>query len=115
MSSKKASQTRGKKSRRIRYSDLSGQELDKIAAAFDREMIPDKPLTAVQRRQLNRAKRKRGRPTVGEGAQQVLVTIERGVLRAADEFALKHNKNRSQLIVEALRQMMARPQRRRAS
>lgn len=114
MSTKKISR-RAKRPAGLRYSDLSPGELEKIAEPFDREMVPDKPLTPAMRQQLRRAKRKRGRPIIGEGAQQVLVTIERRLLRDADAYAKQHNKNRSQLIVDALRNILQASERRRAS
>ena len=97
------------------YSQLTPQQLDRIAAPFEKEMVRTKPLTPVMWRQERRAKRKRGRPVVGEGAAKVLVTLERGLLREADSFAKKHNKNRSQVVADALRAMVSQRSVRRAS
>jgi hypothetical protein len=97
------------------YSSLPAEELDRIAAPFDKEMVPTRPLTPAMRAQGRRAKRKRGRPVVGEGAEKVLVTLERGLLRETDAYAKKHRKNRSQLVAEGLRAVLGERQRRRAS
>ena len=83
------------------YSKLNPDELDRIAAPFEKEFVPTKPLTPAMRAQEHRVKR--GRPVVGEGAEKVLVTLERSLLREADSYAKTHKINRSQLISESLR------------
>jgi hypothetical protein len=90
------------------YSQLRPDELEKMAQLFEKEFVPTRPLTAAMRAQERRAKRKRGRPVVGEGAEKVLLTLERGLLREADSYAKKHSKNRSQLVAEALRGVLRR-------
>lgn len=49
-----------------------------------------------------------GRPTIGQGAQIVPVSIERGFLRQVDSFARRNKLKRSQLVVEGLRLVMDR-------
>jgi len=49
-----------------------------------------------------------GRPIVGEGAERINITVERGLLKDADNFADAHGMTRSQLIAEGLRLAMAR-------
>jgi hypothetical protein len=88
------------------YSRLSPVELDRIAAPFDQEFVPSKPLTPAMRRQEERAKRKRGRPVIGEGSEKVLVTLEKGLLRDADNYARRVGRNRSNLIAEGLRSII---------
>ncbi len=51
---------------------------------------------------LRRAKQKRGRPAVGEGAEKIRVSVERSLLRQADAVARKENISRSQLIAQGL-------------
>lgn len=84
-------------------------------AQFDREdLTPGKPLTATDRAMHRQAairgkKAKRGRPVVGEGTKMVPITIERGLLKAADEFAKRNGYKRSQMVADGLRLVMARP------
>ena len=96
------------------YSRLGEQELEKLARPFEKEFVATKPLTPAMRARERRARRKRGRPVVGEGAEKVLVSLERGLLRQADSYARKHSKNRSQLMAEALRAILRAPASRRA-
>jgi hypothetical protein len=67
-----------------------------------------KPLTPPQRKLWRAIKRNMGRPTVGEGAEQISLTVERGLLRKADAFARKHKLKRSQMVAEGLRLVMQR-------
>jgi hypothetical protein len=53
-----------------------------------------------------RARRKRGRPVIGEGAEKVLITLERRLLHDADSYAKSHKQNRSQLIADGLRAIL---------
>src|SRR3954462_13347359 len=66
---------------------LSDEDKAKVQAYYERGVPPEdlRPLTAVQRRQWARMKR-RGRPKRGLGAKPVSVTIEADLLRRADEF-----------------------------
>lgn len=85
---------------------LSDAEKEAVVAEFDQEFIADKakPLTPAMKRLWTRAKRKKpGRPRVGEGAERVLVTIERGLLKQADAAARKRGVSRSQAIGEGLK------------
>jgi hypothetical protein len=73
-------------------------------AEFDKEFIgiPGKPLTPQMRADWAKAKRKRGRPTVGQGSQTISVTVERGLLSRADSYAKERGISRSQLIAKGL-------------
>jgi hypothetical protein len=87
------------------YSKLSPQELDAIAAPFDRGEFKTSPLTAADRERHRRAKargRKSGRPVVGKGAEKIRVSMERGLLHRADSFAKQHGLSRSQLIAQGV-------------
>ncbi|GEM_PF-4998322 len=64
-----------------------------------------RPLTARDRKLLQKAARL-GRPRVGLGSQRAQITVEKGLLKAADQFAVKHRITRSRLITEALKQYM---------
>ncbi len=74
--------------------------------------LPGKPLTPSQRKRWDRIQThlRRGRPTVGKGAQRVLISVEKGLLEEADAYARRHNVKRSQLIATGLRLAMSAPQ-----
>ncbi len=91
-----------------RYGNMSDEELDAEVARFDREipLSEMKPLTSAMRAVLRRAKRKGGRPRIGEGADRVLITVERGLLRRADSYAKRKGISRSQLIARGLQSVL---------
>jgi hypothetical protein len=99
-----------------RYRDMSLEELREATKEFDAEQTgtPGKPLSsdlkARNAKAVKAAKavaRKRGRPPVGQGAKEVLVSMERGLLAEADEYARKHSMNRSELVAVGLRLAMS--------
>jgi metal-responsive CopG/Arc/MetJ family transcriptional regulator len=51
---------------------------------------------------LDRAPRSPGRPKIGQGAKNVLVSLELSLLERADNFAKQHGVGRSQLIAKAV-------------
>lgn len=91
-----------------RFLALSDSEKDAEVAPFEKGIDPKDwhPLTAAQRKQWTRIKRKIGRPKVGKGAKIVPVSIERGLLEEIDSFAKKHKLNRSQMVAQGLRLVM---------
>ena len=92
-----------------RFIALSDREKDAEVAQYDREELglPGKPLSREGRALLDRAAKKRGRPRVGQGAQRVLVSIERGLLAQADSTAAKLHITRSELVTRGLRAVIA--------
>ena len=88
---------------------MTADELAVATAACDRSIpgLPGKPLTPAQRKAF-RATARRGRPRVGEGANRVMLSIERGLLKQADALAKRRKVNRSQLVADALRLEIAR-------
>ena len=90
------------------YNRMTAEEMDREVAKFDREVpeLPAKPLTAAQRAQHRRAKRKMGRPVVGKGSRRLMITMERGLLSQADALAQKKNLSRSQLIAQSVRALL---------
>ncbi len=92
-----------------RFMALSDREKDAEVATYDRETSMDdfKPLRRKGRALLERATRKPGRPKVGQGAQRVLLTIERGLLKEADSTATKLRISRSELVARGLRAAIA--------
>ena len=91
------------------YGAMTAEELEAESAKLDRELILDasRPLSPRLRAKLGKARRKRGRPRVGKGAQRVLVTIERGLLGEADALARKLRISRAQVIARGLRAVLA--------
>src|SRR5689334_7417402 len=88
------------------YNKMTAEELDAEVERFDRESPPGLPLTPSQKLQHRRTKRRAGRPVVRRGAERVTITVERGLLRAADTFARKMKMSRSQLIANGIREVM---------
>jgi hypothetical protein len=87
--------------------------LRQAAAQFDREDYSPRFLKAPadQRRRHDRAirlaKRKRGRPPVGGGAERIQITVERTLLAEADRLARWQQMSRSELIARGLRMALA--------
>jgi hypothetical protein len=90
------------------YTDMTKAELAEATKEFDEEFVSSKtrPLTAKDKRLHARAKR-RGRPQIGEGAEKIRVSIERGLLVKSDAYAHKHGMSRSELIAKGLRAVIA--------
>ena len=89
-------------------SKMTTTELEELSRYFDQENVPTRPLTAKDRRDLARAARRRpGRPKIGEGAERVLVTIEGGLLRRADAYCRAKNLKRAELIAIGLQKAMS--------
>ena len=91
-----------------RYGRMDAAELDKDVAKFDQEFIVDKAkaLTQEERVRDQRAKRKRGRPRIGNGANRLLITIESTLLRRSDAYAKKIGLTRSALIARGLEALL---------
>ena len=92
------------------FEALPAAEKARQAAEFDREFVADtfKPLTPAQRKLWRKARRKPGRPKIGEGAKVVSLSIEGKLLRRADALAKKRKLTRSELVVEALQAALAK-------
>jgi hypothetical protein len=88
---------------------LTPQELDRMAAEFEREFVADTfgPPPPAVRARLRRAKRKRGRPCTGAGSQAISVTIEKTLLAQVDALVRRSKTPRAQLITRGLRFVLA--------
>jgi hypothetical protein len=96
-----------------RFMTMTPAEREAFTARFDREDLnPGRRLSAadkaLHRRAARAAKAKMGRPIVGKGAKVVPISIERGLLKAADAFAKRHGLKRSQLVAQGLRLVMGK-------
>jgi len=80
-------------------------------AALDKDFVATRPLNAAERRQWERAKSKRpgrGRPKVGQGAEKISLSVERGLLRQADALAKHRRISRAELVAAALEAELSR-------
>ncbi len=95
------------------YWEMTTAELRRATKQYDAEFSADNliPPPAEELAKWRRAKKKMGRPRVGQGAQQIAVTLERGLLRRTDRFARSMGLTRSATIAAALETMIchARP------
>jgi hypothetical protein len=91
-----------------RYGRMDAADLDTETAKFDQEFIADtaSALSRQERTRDRNARRKRGRPRIGNGAQRVLITIESSLLRRSDDYAKKHGLTRSALIGRGLQVLL---------
>ena len=91
------------------------QELDATTAEFDREFVIDdfgKPLPTA-RATWRRARRKPGRPAIGQGVKVISVSLEKGLLKEADHLAKSEGVSRAKLIARGLRAVLAAEHERR--
>lgn len=93
---------------RKKLTDMTADELAEATREFDGEFafLKTRPLTDQDRRR-HAAARRRGRPAIGQGAEKIRVSIERGLLARSDAFARKHKLSRSELIARGLQAMLA--------
>ena len=66
-----------------------------------------KPLSPRMKKLWELAKRKGGRPRIGQGATRVLISIERGLLEDADALARHQKITRSQLFSRGVKAVLA--------
>jgi hypothetical protein len=92
------------------YWEMTTAELAEATKQFDVPFVVDqtRPLTAAERRQWNRMKRKKGRPKVGQGHKRISVSLERGLLRRVTALAKKRQISRSRLMALVLEEALAR-------
>ena len=90
------------------YWDMNTAEIRAATREFDREgsAATFGPPTPQARKMLRRAA-KRGRPPIGQGAEKIRVSMERGLLAQADNVAQALHVSRSELIARGLRAVLA--------
>ena len=93
-----------------RFIALPDAEKDRIAAEFDEEFVAERarPLTAAERKLWQKARRKPGRPKVGQGVKVISLSVEMGLLKRADALARKRKLTRAQLVSRALEAALAK-------
>ena len=89
---------------------LSDAEKDAEVAKYDRgiDLRDTKPLTPAQRKLWNKAKRKRGRPRVGKGVEVISLSVEKDLLRKADQLAESKGISRAALFAKGLQAVLRR-------
>ena len=91
------------------YWNMNAKELSKATEPFDKPFIVEqsRPLTAAERDQWARVRRKRGRPKVGKGFKRVSLSLEQGLLRRVTNLAKKRRISRSRLVALVLTEALA--------
>ena len=89
---------------------MDAKQLAGATAEFNEEFAVDKsrPLTGDEEQQWGKAKRKRGRPTVGKGVKVISVSLEKDLLARATRLAEKLGISRAQLIARGLQGLLAK-------
>ena len=87
---------------------LPDEEKERQCKEFDKPFCFEsgRPLSPAQRALWERAKR-RGRPRIGNGAQVISLSMERGLLKDADARAKALRISRAELVARALRALLS--------
>lgn len=95
--------------KRKAYWEMNREELAAATKQFDQQDIADqsRALTAAERKQWQQAKRKRGRPKIGQGHQRISLSIERALLRKINGLAKRRRLSRSRLFAQVLQEALA--------
>jgi len=93
-----------------KYWEMTSQELAEATKHFDEPMVVEqsRPLTSAERQQWRKAKRKPGRPRLGQGFQRISLSIEKGLLKRANSLARKRQISRSLLFAQVLEHELAK-------
>src|SRR5437016_10678729 len=93
-----------------RFIELSDAEKDAAVAKYDRgvDLRDSRPLSPTQRKLWNKAKRKRGRPRVGEGVEVISLSVEKSLLQKADRIAQSKGISRAALFAQGLQAVLRR-------
>lgn len=100
---------KGSKSRVEKYARMSLEQLRRETAEFDREMAIDhsRALTRAERRTVDAARRKPGRPRQGAGVKVISVSVERRLLAQSTALARRLGISRAALVERGLRAVLA--------
>lgn len=93
------------------FSEMTAEELAAATREYDGDFDERefKALGPAQRARWERAKRKRGRPTVGKGAKVISVSVEKTLLAQTDRLARRLKVSRASLISAGLRSVLKSP------
>lgn len=89
------------------FEALSDADKERVFESYDKpvKLSDTRPLSAADRRR-HQSAAKRGRRMVGNGAERINVTIERGLLQRVDVYAASHHLSRAALISHGLKMAM---------
>ncbi|HUO08421.1 MAG TPA: hypothetical protein VM008_09000 [Phycisphaerae bacterium] len=100
------------------YTAMTTAELREATRPYDLptagNKLPGKPLTALQRRKFERARRP-GRPRIGKGVQVISMSVEKDLLKRADAQAKSEGISRAELFARGLRAILPRPTSRKSA
>lgn len=97
-----------KKRNRQPFDDLTRAEKEAIYQECESERPEDgAPLTARDRRLHRNAGLRVGRPRIGQGAERINISMERGLLKTADAVAKQRGMTRARLIAESVKAYIA--------
>lgn len=87
---------------------VNSVDLEEAARSFEKEFIADEARepNELERAEWNKAKRKRGRPAVGDGSRTISVSVEKRLLKDADRLAKRLSISRAKLIACGLKKML---------
>jgi hypothetical protein len=90
------------------YWEMNLQELREATRDLEGDIDPKrlKPLSPQMKALWERAKRKRGRPPVGEGSKVISLSVEKSLLQRSDSLAKKEGLTRAQLFARALESLL---------
>lgn len=89
-----------------RFMAMTPAQRDAEVAQYDREFVPTKPMSSTGKQLHKRARRKPGRPRVGQGAKRLTITMERELIARADALAKRKRWTRSQLFAQGVRTLL---------
>ena len=91
-----------------RYGRMTERELEAVVAELERpiSLSETRPMTAAERRQWQRAKRRPGRPRRGKGVRVISLSVEQSLLEEADLRAQRAGITRATLFEMALRSIL---------
>jgi hypothetical protein len=97
-----------KRKRPASFDRMTDAEKEAIYHACERIRPEDgKPLSGKDRRLHQQAGLKVGRPRVGQGAMRINLSMEKGLLKAADTVARQKGITRARLIAESVKAFIA--------
>jgi hypothetical protein len=80
---------------------------DSLSHMSTKELLQEfKPLNKSERSKWHQIKKKMGRPKIGKGTTNISVSVERDLLKQADQFAKKHGLSRSELVSKSVRALI---------
>jgi hypothetical protein len=92
---------------------MSAAELREATRQYNRELpvgpdgLPGRAMTRTERARWNKVHKKMGRPTIGKGSKRVMISMEKGLLKTADDFAKERGLTRAGLIAQSIRAYIA--------